>query len=224
MSYELRYFSGYSKGLGPALVAEFSGVPWKGNKDLGYNAVESWGTVKPTAPFGQMPLLTTPEGATIAQTAAIINYLAKVGGIEGEGMAFATSQMLLAEAEDIYQLMVKFMPTVTDSGMRFNLGEGGKGTRAQYDALFAELLPTHLGYLEKLCAKGVGFAAPSPGGLFLFSILYQLLLVRGDLLSEAAFPTLKAWYDATLANETTKKVVEGRSSHGPFKAYFVMPE
>lgn len=117
MSYELRYFSGYSKGLGPALVAEFSGVPWKGNKDLSYKAAEMWGSVKPTAPFGQMPLLTTPDGNVLAQTNAIINVLAKAGGIEGEGQAYAVSQMLLCETEDIYQLMVKYLPTKTDSGM-----------------------------------------------------------------------------------------------------------
>ena len=117
MAYELRYFSGYSKGLGPALVAEFSGVPWKGNKDLGYKAVEMWGSLKPSAPFGQMPLLTTPDGEVIAQTNAIINLLAKAGGIDGEGKAYAVSQMLLCETEDIYQLMVRYIPSKTDSGM-----------------------------------------------------------------------------------------------------------
>ena len=99
-----------------------------------------------------------------------------------------------------------------------------KGTKAQYDSFFDEMLPTHLGYLEKLCAKGTGFAAPSPGGLFLFSVLFQVLLVQKDALPEDRYPTLAAWYAATLANETTQKVLNGESSHGEFLPYFVAAE
>ena len=40
----------------------------------------------------------------------------------------------------------------------------------------------------------------------------------------ALFSCIEFQYNATLANETTKKVVDGRSSHGAFKAYFVTPE
>lgn len=110
--------------------------------------------------------------------------------------------------------------------MHFKLGEGSKGTKAQYDAFWLEMLPTHLGYLEKLCAseRSSGFAAPSPGGLFLFSVLYQCLLVRADSLPEGAYPTLAAWYAETLANETTQKVVKGESSAGPFSVYFLAAE
>ena len=106
----------------------------------------------------------------------------------------------------------------------FKLGEGSKGTRAQYDEFFAEMLPTHLGFIEKLCATGTGFAAPSPGGLFLFSVLYQVLLVRPGALTQDVFPALAGWYAATLANETTQKVLNGESSFGPFSPYFVEAE
>ena len=34
--FTLRYFPLMAKGLGPALVAEFSGLPWIGSKDAGY--------------------------------------------------------------------------------------------------------------------------------------------------------------------------------------------
>jgi len=45
--------------------------------------------MKPKTPFGQLPLLTTvqEEGTPpfhIAQTAAIINFVGKVSGMEGE--------------------------------------------------------------------------------------------------------------------------------------------
>ena len=116
-------------------------------------------------------------------------------------------------------LIQSFIPS-----QHFKLGEGPKGTKAQYDSFFDEMLPTHLGYLEKLCAKGTGFAAPSPGGLFLFSVLFQVLLVQKDALPEDRYPTLAAWYAATLANETTQKVLNGESSHGEFLPYFVAAE
>ena len=57
--------------------------------------------MKPTTPFGQLPLLSVVEKGVavfhVAQTTAIINYVGKVSGIEGENNLFALSQQLLAE-------------------------------------------------------------------------------------------------------------------------------
>ena len=58
-----------------------------------------WSKLKPTTPFGQLPLMTMPDGAQIAQTVAIINVIAKMAGTEGTGSDFAMSQMLIAEGE-----------------------------------------------------------------------------------------------------------------------------
>ena len=212
MAVELRYFAGMSKGLGPALVAEYSGVPWKGRQELEFDAKTQWGALKPTTPFGQMPVLTLPDGTMLAQTAAIINYFGKEGGIEGKGVDYAISQMLLAEAEDIYQCMVKFMPTVTDSGLFFKLGEGSKGTRQDYDHFFEKTLVFHIGCLEKICAKSPSGFDGTPGGLFLFSVLYQLAVVKPDILSAEANggetpAALAAWYEKTLTNDKTQKVI-----------------
>ena len=64
-------------------------------------------------------------------------------------------------------------------------------------------------------------AAPSPGGLFLFSIVYQVLLVKADALPAETYPALAAWYASTLADATTQRVISGESSHGPFNQYFL---
>ena len=213
---ELRYFPLMAKGLGPTLVAEFSGVPWKGNKDLGYSR-DDWPALKPKTPFGQLPLLTTPGGTLVAQTAAIINYIGKVAGTEGESAdEFALSQMLMAEAEDLYTLMVKFVPTVFAK-----LGQGAKGSVADFGLLWSEKVPPHLASLEKLCAKGLG---TSPGALYLFSVVHQMCLVQPQLL--AAKPgkqpgALARWYAATLADARTGKVLKGQSSMGELKQYFL---
>ena len=106
---ELIYFPVMAKGLQLACIAEMSGLPWTGftTEEEG---PKSWKELKESgvAPFGQMPLLKTPSGLTLGQSTAIANYIAKMAGpaLEGESDAdYALSQMLMAEAEDIYALM-----------------------------------------------------------------------------------------------------------------------
>ena len=96
--------------------------------------------------------------------------------------------MLIAEAEDIYNMMNKFLPTLykqlsTDSIIT------SKGTRADYDKFFLELLPAQLEKLEKLspfvaraqerASGGSSKRAHTflPGELHLFSMLYQLAMI-----------------------------------------------
>ena len=74
--FELRYFPVMAKGLGPTIVAEYSGLAWVGNKDLGFIARggppgNNFDDIKAKTPFGQLPLLTLPDGDVIAQTTAI---------------------------------------------------------------------------------------------------------------------------------------------------------
>ena len=63
------YFNVMAKGLPMALVCELSGAKWTGGVPA------DWPALKPTTPFGQMPLLTTPEGTMIAQCMAIAQYI-----------------------------------------------------------------------------------------------------------------------------------------------------
>ena len=108
---KLTYFSVMAKGLGPAICCELSGLDWDGPKSSGFNADTDWAALKPTTPFGQLPLLEV-DGLRIAQCVAIVNYIGKKAGTDGHGRAeFATSQMLLAEAEDIYAGLQKFCAT-----------------------------------------------------------------------------------------------------------------
>ena len=47
------------QGLGPALVAEMSGLPWKGPKDLGFTKEKWQKEIKESGrpPFKQLPML-----------------------------------------------------------------------------------------------------------------------------------------------------------------------
>ena len=227
---ELYYFPLYAKGLGPALVAEFSGLAWKGPAETGWDSSQ-WraeGGLKASgaSPFGQLPLLKTsgPAG-NIGQTVAIVNWLARSVGPALEGTderEFAVSQMLICEAEDLYSLLQKDNPTIyvplstADKPTR-------KGDIAAYQALWSSTIPDHLKKLETLCIAPGGFTktGATAGELLLFAYLYQMVLCKPDVL--AAAPRVSAWYATLLSNERVQKVVTGKSSFGQMNQYFINP-
>lgn len=243
---QLYYFALLAKGLGPALVLEHSGLAWVGNRDLPFSIAADWKALKPTTPFGQLPLLKA-AGVSIAQTCAIINYVGRLAGTEGATSAlYGWSQMLLAEAEDICTEMNRFLPTLykrlSSDGITTS-----KGGLSDYCAFWSTRLPAHLERLERLMAErgaaegepptkkprvangaGVssgdddsGVAQPRaylPGELYLFSILYQAFLVEPTCLQPHA--TLCAWFDAIKADPRTHRVISGKSTMGELEQYY----
>ena len=233
--FELRYFPLMAKGLGAALIAEHSGLKWSGNATLGFEVSKDWKALKPTTPFGQLPLLTIPDGTTggplqIAQTTAIVNYIGRICGSDGGNVSderYATGQQLIAEAEDIYHLMVKFLPTPYKQ-----LSSGGvvtsKGTAADYESFWAEVLPPHLSALERLLPSEwtfnpkVASKGCSPflaGELYLFSMLYQASLVTETLFARA--PRMGKWFEHLKADHRTERVLSGQSPMGELRQYFL---
>mmetsp|Transcript_39306 Transcript_39306/g.92432 ORF Transcript_39306/g.92432 Transcript_39306/m.92432 type:complete len:232 (+) Transcript_39306:3-698(+) len=227
---ELYYFPLMAKGLGPTLTMEFSGLSWKGAMDLGFDP-SGWPTMKESGatPFGQLPLLVI-DGLRISQTTAVINYIArKAPALEGSSAAeYATSQMLMAEAEDIYNALQKSVPT------KFvKLGQKGKGDVAAHEEFWASTIPSHLGKLEALLGGAETVASmargqwqpkddPTAGELHLFSMLHQMVVVRPNVLD--ATPKLKGFYESILNKPNTQKVLSGASSFGPLAPYFVKVE
>lgn len=108
------------------------------------------------------------------------------------------------------------------------LGQGIKGSPADYEAFWSEKLPTHLEALERLCSKrGANGFGSTPGALYLWSILHQLALVSPDMLAAAAGKqpgTLAAWYASLLREPKVQKVLSGESSMGELRQYFVAHE
>ena len=77
-------------GLAPTLVAEHSGLP----------------------SFGQLPILDTGS-FVVRQTVTICNYIGRAAGTECRDVnEYTMSQMLMAEGEDLYNLMQRYQPTV----------------------------------------------------------------------------------------------------------------
>jgi len=229
--FHLSYFGVMAKGLAPALVAELSGRPWTATtfKDP---ATEWFGEkgLKATGkcPFGQVPLLEVPArgkapAQNIVQATAICNYIARIAkrksGLDGDTAGeYALSQMLMAEGEDLYNGMQKNQTTafVNEYG-------GAKNTKEEAKKWWAESAKGQIAMLEKLLGttEGPAFtkAGTSVGEIYLFSMLHQMKLVHGDILDDAK--ALLAWYDATKANASVAKVLNGESAAGEYKQYFM---
>jgi len=217
----LTYFPLFAKGLAPALCAELSGVSWKGNKDTGFEMAK-WDELKATgkAPFGQLPLLEV-NGMNIGQSLAIVNYIGRVSGLEGKDDAeFATSQMLLAEGEDLYTLMQKHQPTIMAG-----YGQRGKLGPEENKVFWDSTVPAEMAKLEKLLGTTAGDSFTSTGTtvgeLYLFAMMHQMKLCSPDFLKGT--PGLLKFYEATLALPAVKKVLDGESAMGELKAYFISP-
>ena len=100
---KLYYWPIKARSYASLVVAKAGGiaVEVEGNPDLG--GLKASGAL----PFGQLPYLEDGD-VKIAQSNAILRYLAKKGGLSGNTeAAFATSEMLIEEANDLFNMMVK---------------------------------------------------------------------------------------------------------------------
>jgi len=148
---ELIYFPVMAKGLQLACIAEMSGKPYTGFtvEDSG---PKSWAEMKESdvAPFGQMPLLKVSDDLVIGQSTAIANYIAKVGGLEGDSDEdFALSQMCMAEGEDIYAMLGACELA------NWKTLEQRKAGADKAAALFKDGLAAHFANLAKLAKSDV---------------------------------------------------------------------
>ena len=187
---KLCYFDLYAKGLQCAMVAAHSGLEWSGkDPDFDFGAIKHT-----TAPFNQLPLLFIEgqEGAPIAQSTAIAATIGRMSNTDGSGESvkdFSTSAMLMAEAEDLYAAMQKGCPTLF-----VPLGQGTK-TPENHEELWGEVLPRHVGCLEKLLGDSDKFTSTglTSGELFLFGVIHQIVLCKEDVMTAAAAPNLQRW-------------------------------
>ena len=220
-SLRLIYFDVMAKGMQVTMVAHHSGLSWEG-KPEGFAWRDGPNAMKPkgVAPFGQLPLLFVggDDTAPVAQSAAIAAVIGKLAGTDGaENMNdFATSSMLVAEAEDIYAALQKGQPT-----LYAKIGSGVK-TEETHEELWTTSLPHHLGCLEKLCDADGKFTSTGVtcGEMFLWGTLHQVVLLAKDFVFDGR-PKLAAYYERIAAMERTVEVLEGKSPAGSMAQYFV---
>ena len=105
---KLIYFPLWAKGPAPALALAHSGLAWTGENP------GDWKALKPTTPWGELPVLEIPGAGALGHELAILNYLGtRAAALRGATEAeFLVSQQLVCEAEDVYQKLVKVQPTL----------------------------------------------------------------------------------------------------------------
>ena len=176
-SLRLCYFDVMAKGLQVWMVANHSGLKWQG-KPEGFSWRDGPNAMKPSAPFGQMPLLFVggEDKAPVAQATAIASVIGKLANTDGgsDMNDFAMSNMLLAQAEDMYNALQKGQPT-----LYAKIGSGIK-TDATHAELWEVTLPHHLDSLEKLCDADAGnftSTGSTIGEMFLWGVIHQVVLL-----------------------------------------------
>jgi len=183
--YTLHYWAIKARSWAPLIVASVGGVK------LVWNHQVKWPEYKPEAPFGQLPVLTGPNGFKMGQSLAIIRFLARKGGLQGSNdHEFAMSEQLIQEGEDIYGLLAKaqYAPNRTEA----------------MDAVFSTSLTPHLDALSKLL-KGQTFTGHLlAGDLAIFAIFDIVHSLDKHFLDKHA--NLKAFYEHVGANEKVKAV------------------
>jgi glutathione S-transferase len=229
-AFTLAYFDVLALGLPTGMVAAHSGLPWRGKDPETFD----WQKVKAEeAPFNQLPLLFRPGRRTVAHSAAIARAIAAMAHRSGARPGYdgsddeddaAVSDMLIAEALDVYAALQKGQPTCF-----VKMGDGGK-TDTAHDELWGDTgrisLLRHFACLEKLVrddddVKQTGWFSKrrTAGEFFLWGVLHQVFLL--DAAAFDATPKLKAFYETVASMPETKPLIEGTSPMGAMRQYFV---
>jgi glutathione S-transferase len=96
--YELLYLNVGGRGTPIRLMLTYLGIPFK---DTTFDVREEVPKLKPSLPFGQLPVLVIDKTIKIAQTVAIMHFLAKEHGLEPEGnLNQAFAEMFAHQCQD----------------------------------------------------------------------------------------------------------------------------
>lgn len=221
------YFPLWAKGPAPALALNFSGMEWEGPGDD-----FDWKTLKPKVPWRELPVLEVPDVGFVGHELAILNFIAS----QCPAMAGANvkeqviSSQLMAEAEDIYQKLVKVQPTILakeDKIPREELAKVWTDTeQATHNRNYG--VPVYFTLLEdyyKACAAGDGkftSSGTTVGECKLFASLHTCKMIQDNIID--SFPGLKAFYTRFENLEKTKEILTTGGKMGkPFKQYFIAP-
>jgi len=184
--YVLHYWGIRARNWPILLAAAVGGVEleWNRNPQAEY--------YKEHSPFGQLPLLTGPNGFTLGQSMAITRFVGRKGGLLGESdIDFANSETLIEESNDI-------------SGL-YGKAQYGTDRKAAFDEVFTTSLPKHLANLEKSADRFFNASKLNLGQISLFAVLNI-----GSNLDEGflkAYPKVQAWYNEVAANPKINAII-----------------
>ncbi|XP_012268124.1 glutathione S-transferase-like [Athalia rosae] len=192
-TYKLTYFP--VKGLGETIrfLLSYGGVEFE---DARFQ-IEDWPKLKPSTPFGQVPVLEV-DGKKIHQSQAISRYLAKQFGLAGKDDWEALE--IDATVATIDDLRAKI------AAWHYETIESAK--EAKYEPLFKEIIPFYLERLDaQVKANGgwfVGSALSWADFFFVASLDYYNSMTKTDITEKydnlkqlkakvLDLPKIKAW-------------------------------
>ncbi|KAJ3296340.1 hypothetical protein HDU79_007024 [Rhizoclosmatium sp. JEL0117] len=100
-SLKLTYFNKKARGEPIGLALEINGIPFE---DERLTSREQWVALKPTVPFGQLPVLTLDNSIIIAHSAAILRYVGKFGPLKlypDDSMKAALVDQIISQVHDV---------------------------------------------------------------------------------------------------------------------------
>ena len=148
--------------------------------------------LRPELPFGQLPYLVDGD-IKVAQSLAIVRYLARKGGLQGDtDKGFAFSEMLIQEMEDCFTLMAK-ANYVADKAAAY-------AETLAHDGPLAK----QFGYLEKLHPGDGPFFNNQPGakrvaGAYAIAAVLDIAVHLEPTVLDP-FPKLKLFYTTIIAD------------------------
>ena len=146
----LTYFDVRGRAEPIRLVLAFAGVPFE---DRGLTG-EAFAKERGDAPLGQLPYVVEDDGSgkrVIPQSMSIVRHFARVHGLDGKDEGERLAADVAAEtANDLRG---------AHSTLRFSPAWNDEAAKAKF---VAEVLPVHLGRLDKVLGERAFFAAASP--------------------------------------------------------------
>ncbi|XP_050440871.1 glutathione S-transferase-like [Adelges cooleyi] len=197
MTYKLTYFNIRGKAEPIRFILAYSGIDYEDNRI----DPSTWLSLKPNAPFGQLPLLEI-DGKVLNQSMAICRYLAKKAGLLGSD---DWESLLVDIAVDnigdfLQDFRVHWLPDTDPS----------KATK--YNTLINESIPFYIDKFEQIVKNNNGYFVNGKltwPDLFFVSLLDTLKFVaKKDFLEDK--PNLNALVDKVLSLPRIKTWTEKR--------------
>ena len=211
MSIKLTYFDiqGVAEKVRLALV--LNGIPFEDERI----SREQWASLKPTAKYGQLPLMTIDGGEPISQSDAMLRYVGRLGDSKLYPRD-AASELRIDEVVGLAgdldrawlpRLMVSLMPTTLGHPEKFGETSEGQEVIRKVRTDFVENdLPKFLTYFTSILESNGNafFCGPNPT-IADCVILPQLARFRAGFIDHVpttcldGFPVIIAWIDRMMA-------------------------
>lgn len=156
---KLLYFNMTGRGEAIRLMCKYAGLELE---DYRFSSMDEFQKMKAdgTLQFGQVPAMevTLENGTThqLVQSYAILNYLAKIGGVyPDDPLVAAKADAILFQDADTF-----FAPTMCTYPDRFGVCLDDAGKEKTKEQVIQEIMPKHLAKIEKILASSpTGFLA-----------------------------------------------------------------